>query len=99
VDVFAVPGESDLTAHVDFELLGKTAQRQGAQRLGVQMQGEWLTALGIDMRMEALRRRAPDQAEKIARQHARLVAEDQMGLLFKVMGLSGKGWPAEAPGF
>lgn len=99
VDVFSAPGDMDLTAHVDFETLVKVAQRQGAQLLGVQHQGEWLTTLGIDMRMEALRRRAPDQAEKFARQHARLVAEDQMGLLFKVMGLSGKGWPAEAPGF
>ena len=99
VDVFSAPGEMDLTAHVDFEVLSHVAQRQGANLLGVQMQGEWLSALGIDMRMEALKRRAPDQAEKLARQHARLVAEDQMGLLFKVMGLSGKGWPAEAPGF
>lgn len=99
VDVFSAPGDMDLTAHVDFETLGKVAQRQGAQVLGLQTQGEWLTTLGIDMRMEALRRRAPEQAEKLRRQHHRLVAEDQMGLLFKVMGLSGKGWPAEAPGF
>ena len=85
VDVFSAPGEIDLTAHVDFEALVNVAQRQGANVLGVEMQGDWLTALGIDMRMEALARRAPDQAEKFKRQHNRLVAEDQMGLLFKVL--------------
>jgi SAM-dependent MidA family methyltransferase len=99
VDVFSHPGNMDLTAHVDFETLAKVAQRQGAQVLGLQMQGDWLTALGIDMRMEALKRRAPGQAETFKRQHDRLVAEDQMGLLFKVLGLSGKDWPEEAPGF
>lgn len=99
VDVFSAPGDMDLTAHVDFETLAKVAQRQGAQVLGLQMQGAWLTALGIDMRMEALQRRSPGDADKLKRQHARLVAEDQMGLLFKVLGLTGKGWPSEAPGF
>lgn len=99
VDVFSAPGEMDLTTHVDFETLAKVAKRQGAQLLGVTMQGEWLTALGIEMRMEALRRRAPDQADKLKRQQDRLTGESQMGLLFKVMGISAPGWPAEAPGF
>lgn len=99
VDVFSAPGNMDLTAHVDFEMLSQVAQRKGAQVLGLQMQGDWLTALGIDMRMEALKRRAPGQADKLKRQQDRLVAEDQMGLLFKVLGLTGKDWPAEAPGF
>ncbi|HEX5644411.1 MAG TPA: SAM-dependent methyltransferase [Erythrobacter sp.] len=99
VDVFAAPGEADITAHVDFEMLGKVAQRQGASLLGVEMQGDWLRALGIETRTEALQRRAPDKASVIARQRDRLIAEDQMGLLFKVMGLAGADWPNAAPGF
>jgi SAM-dependent MidA family methyltransferase len=99
VDVFSSPGDMDLTAHVDFETLVNVAQRQGANVIGLQMQGPWLTDLGIDLRMEALTRRAPHQAETFRRQQHRLVAEDQMGLLFKVLGLSGKSWPTDAPGF
>jgi NADH dehydrogenase [ubiquinone] 1 alpha subcomplex assembly factor 7 len=49
--------------------------------------------------MEALRRRLPDQADKLKRQQDRLTGESQMGLLFKVMGISTPGWPTEAPGF
>ena len=99
VDVFATPGEADITAHVDFEMLGKVAVRQGARVFGVELQGDWLKSLGIETRTEALQRRAPDKAAVIARQRDRLIAEDQMGLLFKVMGLAGPGWPEQGPGF
>ncbi|MEE4204846.1 MAG: SAM-dependent methyltransferase [Erythrobacter sp.] len=93
VDVLEHPGEADLTAHVDFELLQLVAQKNGAEVMGLQTQGEWLRQLGIDTRMEALQRRNPAQADVIARQHARLTADDQMGLLFKVLGICGRRWP------
>ena len=99
VDVFDAPGTADLTAHVDFEMLGKVAKRQGAQVLGCEMQGEWLTALGIDTRTEALQRKSPQTKEVIARQRARLVEESGMGLLFKVLGVTAPNWPGDAPGF
>ncbi len=94
VDPLSAPGEADMTAHVDFEMLTKVAKRQGARVEGVEMQGDWLHALGIDTRTEALQRRSPAaQAQVIARQRDRLVNEDQMGLLFKVMGLASPDWP------
>ena len=93
VDVFAAPGEADITAHVDFEMLSKIAKRQGAVPMGIEMQGEWLTALGIETRTEALQRREPTKKDVIARQRDRLIAENQMGLLFKVMGIAAPGWP------
>lgn len=96
VDVLAAPGEADITAHVDFEMLGQVARRQGAQVMGVESQGDWLQALGIDTRTEALQRREPDKAAVIARQRDRLVSTAQMGLLFKVMGLAAPGWPQGA---
>lgn len=99
VDVFDAPGTADLTAHVDFEMLGKVAQRQGAQVLGCEMQGDWLTALGIDTRTEALQRKSPQTKDVIARQRARLVEESGMGLLFKVLGVTAPSWPGDAPGF
>lgn len=93
VDPLAHPGEADLTAHVDFELLQQVAPRYGAEVMGLQAQGEWLRQLGIDTRLEALVRRHPDAADKLRRQRDRLVRDDQMGVLFKVLGLTGRRWP------
>ncbi|KPF64127.1 ATP synthase subunit beta [Porphyrobacter sp. AAP60] len=93
VDVFAHPGEADLTAHVDFELLKLVAERHGADVMGLQYQGEWLIQMGIDTRMEMLRRRAPYEREKFQRQRDRLVKESEMGMLFKVLGMCGRRWP------
>jgi SAM-dependent MidA family methyltransferase len=93
VDIFAHPGEADITAHVDFELLQNVARQHGADVMGVQMQGEWLRQMGIDTRMEALQRRDPRQGQTIKRQRDRLVESSQMGTLFKVMGVCGRRWP------
>ncbi|MEQ8411826.1 MAG: SAM-dependent methyltransferase [Erythrobacter sp.] len=96
VDVLSAPGEADLTAHVDFELLQLVAAKHGAEVMGLQTQGEWLRQLGIDTRLEALQRKNPADTEVLARQHARLTADDQMGLLFKVLGVCGRRWPIGA---
>lgn len=93
VDVFAHPGEADLTAHVDFELLQQVAVENGADLMGLQYQGEWLIQMGIDTRMEMLIRRAPYQRDKFERQRNRLVKDSEMGRLFKVLGLCGRRWP------
>lgn len=93
VDVFAHPGDADLTAHVDFELLKQVAEDYGADVMGLQYQGEWLIQMGIDTRMEALIRRAPYERAKFQRQRDRLVKESEMGTLFKVLGLCGRRWP------
>ena len=93
VDPLAAPGAADLTAHVDFETLARIARAQGVRWLGTVPQGQWLTDLGIDIRAEALGRAAPDHAARLQQDKRRLVADDQMGLLFKIMGLAGPGWP------
>ena len=93
VDIFAHPGEADLTAHVDFELLQQVAADHGADVMGLQSQGEWLIQMGIDTRMEMLRRRSPYEKDKFQRQRDRLVKESEMGTLFKVLGLCGRRWP------
>lgn len=98
VDPLAAPGAADLTAHVDFEMLASIARGHDVRCLGTVPQGQWLTELGIDMRAEALARMAPDYAERLQQDKRRLVADDQMGLLFKVMGLAGPDWPG-GPGF
>lgn len=98
VDPFAMPGEADLTAHVDFATLAPIAQSRGCRWLGTAPQGRWLRALGIEARAEALARTAPQHADAIHAAKDRLIGEGQMGLLFKVMGLAAPNWP-EAAGF
>ena len=90
-DPFTDPGEVDLTAHVDFSALADAA---GVATQGPVGQGAWLEALGIDARAETLKLRASAaQRAGVDAALARLTAEDEMGTLFKIMGLAGAGWP------
>lgn len=93
VDPLAMPGEADLTAHVDFETLTRIARSRDIRVLGTVPQGQWLTKLGIDMRAEALAKIAPHYTAELGEAKRRLVADDQMGLLFKVMGVAAPEWP------
>lgn len=93
VDPFKTPGEADLTAHVDFSALAQMAQSWGAKHLGTAPQGAWLIALGIDQRIAALAKAAPDRAEELKVARDRLVEADQMGALFKIMGIVSPQWP------
>jgi NADH dehydrogenase [ubiquinone] 1 alpha subcomplex assembly factor 7 len=98
VDPFATPGEADLTAHVDFAMLTRIAESCGARCYGTVTQGHFLRALGIDQRAQALSQASPGRAAEIETAKQRLVEPDEMGTLFKVMGLAAPGWP-EAAGF
>ncbi|MGX7896396.1 class I SAM-dependent methyltransferase [Tsuneonella sp. HG222] len=93
VDPFADPGEADLTAHVDFASLARIAESRDARWLGTVPQGAWLKALGIEGRAEALAEFAPQYRDELHAAMDRLTAPDQMGDLFKVMGLAAQGWP------
>lgn len=98
VSALAHPGEADLTAHVDFEMLRDVAASKGAHVLGTSTQGNWLRAMGIDARLAMLKQQSPENAETLQRQRDRLVEDDQMGTLFKVLGLTGGGRPKGAIG-
>ncbi len=93
IDPFAAPGDCDLTAHVDFAALAEAAQARGAKWLGTVPQGRWLRDLGIEMRADTLSAQAPEQAEALQAGKYRLIGDNQMGTLFKVMGLAAPGWP------
>lgn len=93
VDPFEAPGEADLTAHVDFAMLAQVAQSRGCRWLGTVTQGAWLHALGIDGRAESLSEFAPQHRQALQSAMERLTAPDQMGELFKVMGLASHSWP------
>jgi len=98
VDVFHRPGESDLTAHVNFEQLAQAAERAGAATAGPIDQGDFLQRLGIEVRAAMLARRAtPHQARDIHAGVRRLTAPDMMGELFKVLAVVPEA--ADLPGF
>ena len=94
-DPFAAPGESDLTAHVDFSALARAA---GELRVsGPVPQGVWLARLGIEARAAQLRTGAPPAtAATIAAALVRLTAPTQMGNLFKAMAVTHRDWPVPA---
>ncbi|MBC2670627.1 class I SAM-dependent methyltransferase [Novosphingobium piscinae] len=98
VDPFAAPGEADLTALVDFATLRAVAESRACRCLGTVEQGAWLNALGGPARARALAQASPDQAHAILSGYTRLVDPEQMGRLFKVMGLAAPHWP-EGEGF
>jgi SAM-dependent MidA family methyltransferase len=93
-DPWSNPGESDLTAHVDFESLGRAAAEAGVRVHGPAAQGDWLARLGIHARAEALARSSPHRSEELRAATDRLVSPEQMGTLFRVLGLSAPAWPS-----
>ena len=82
------PGEADLTAHVDFSALAQAARSVGADCWGPLPQGEFLRRLGIETRAGALAAAATaGQTTDIERALTRLIGDDQMGTLFKVLAI------------
>ncbi len=99
VGIFDRIGESDLTTHVDFAALARTARESGAAVDGPAAQGDFLRALGIETRARALQARATtEQSRMVGIGMARLIAPDQMGTLFRVLGVRAPALPS-APGF
>lgn len=97
-DIFASPGEADLTVHVDFDAIGR-AVADRAQMFGPIDQGLFLQRMGISVRAEQLMSKATEeQASEIASGVQRLIAADEMGTLFKVIGVAPLGLTS-LPGF
>jgi NADH dehydrogenase [ubiquinone] 1 alpha subcomplex assembly factor 7 len=91
-DPLAAPGASDLTAHVDFAALARSAAAEGAAVHGPVPQGEFLTALGLLARAERLSANS-DAAGRAALDAAveRLAGPAAMGNLFKAFALTRPG--------
>ncbi|MCP8883908.1 SAM-dependent methyltransferase [Devosia sp. XJ19-1] len=83
-DVLEAPGDTDLSAHVDFGALGNVARSTGLATQPLATQGQFLARLGIGERAAALTGANPASAPDIRAAHDRLVGQDQMGTLFKV---------------
>ena len=94
-------GEADLTVHVDFSALTRAAASVGLNVFGPVYQGDFLTALGIQQRAEALKRRATE--EQIAEIDAALFrltdpSPQNMGHLFKALAVTSQNLN-DIPGF
>ena len=101
VDPLAYPGDSDLTAHVDFAALRAAAESACARVHGPVSQAAFLSALGLGMRAEALMTQAAARGDDAARDAIagavhRLTAPTEMGALFKAMALTHPDWPQPA---
>ena len=97
--LFDAPGESDITAHVDFLRLKQTAADAKMKAFGPMPMGEWLLRLGLEPRAAQLLARASEaDANEIRSSMARLVDPAQMGVLFKVLVLT-NGVSAPPPPF
>ena len=95
-DPLADIGAKDITAHVDFSAIALTAQDAGFEVLGYTSQARFLLNCGLAETMADAQRRSDWPALANAQ---KLIAEHEMGELFKVIGLV-RGAPAfDAIGF
>ena len=94
VNPLTEPGRTDLTAHVAFEPLANAARTAGAQVMKLEKQGVFLERLGITARAQALARNLRDrELDQHIAAHRRLTHPDEMGTLFKVLGIIPHGSP------
>jgi SAM-dependent MidA family methyltransferase len=87
-EVLETPGQADLTAHVDFEALAAAIASAGCRFTRLTTQGVFLERLGITDRARALAARMDDAGvETLIAAHRRLTHPEEMGNLFKVLGI------------
>jgi SAM-dependent MidA family methyltransferase len=85
------PGQADVTAHVDFQALGRAAEDLGARVHGPVTQGDFLKRLGIESRAATLMAKADHEVSAdISGALKRLTDSGRggMGSMFKVLGIS-----------
>ncbi|MCX5578033.1 class I SAM-dependent methyltransferase [Kaistia terrae] len=88
-DPLAHPGEADLTVHVDFAALARTAEANGAHASAIWTQGDFLLALGLLERAGRLGAGNAAAQDAIRAAVERLAGPAAMGTLFKVLCVTG----------
>ena len=87
-NIFEKPGFADLSAHVNFRKLLDITEFNGIRSLGPREQGKFLNNMGIEERVRILTKNAtPEQKQDILGALVRLISADEMGTLFKVIGM------------
>ncbi|GAB5437466.1 class I SAM-dependent methyltransferase [Falsiruegeria mediterranea] len=88
VDLLDDPGRADLTAHVDFEVIAGSAAIAKCRHSRLTPQGVFLERLGITARAQSLAKELGGaQLDALISAHRRLTHPEEMGNLFKVLGL------------
>ena len=83
------PGQSDLTAHVNFKLLKEIASKKNLYVSPVKEQHNFLLQLGINERLKSLTKNVSSTiAERVETEVKRLIDPDKMGSLFKVIAIT-----------
>jgi SAM-dependent MidA family methyltransferase len=92
VSTLEMPGNADLTAHVNFEALARAATVSPVAARPLMTQGDFLLKLGLLERAGQLGAgRSPAEQDGIRDDVERLAAPGQMGELFKVMAVAPQG--------
>jgi SAM-dependent MidA family methyltransferase len=97
-DPFFLPGLQDITTHVDFSAISRTARATGLDLLGYTTQAHFLVNCGIT---DLLLRTPPEDAARYLPQSAavqKLVSPAEMGELFKAIAF-GRRFDAPLSGF
>ncbi|MBA5775758.1 class I SAM-dependent methyltransferase [Stappia sp. F7233] len=93
LSVLEKAGEADLTAHVNFDTLGRSFRQGGATVHGPTTQGNFLLDLGLLERAGQLGTgKSAEVQERIRGEVERLAAPQAMGDLFKVLAISSGGF-------
>jgi len=87
-DALTEPGQDDISAHVDFAALAHAGRLGGAVVFGPLSQGLFLANIGIVERAEQLMAANPAQAQSLLQAIERLIGNEQMGRLFKVLAFA-----------
>lgn len=87
-DPFFLPGLQDITSHVDFSAIARTALDSGLQLAGYTTQAHFLINCGITDLLARTPADQPGSYLPLVSQVQRLVSPAEMGELFKVMILS-----------
>jgi len=88
VHPLAHPGESDLTADVDFPRLRRICESEGLAVHGPTQQRYFLTNLGAKERADALILANSQRTDEIRKAVEKLVSPDQMGARFKCVAMT-----------
>jgi len=86
-DPLILPGLQDITAHVDFTTVAEAALEAGLELYGYTTQAHFLLANGLDGMMEEAAGEEWLVRLRLSQQIKTLVLPEEMGELFKVMGI------------
>ncbi|MCP4923353.1 MAG: class I SAM-dependent methyltransferase [bacterium] len=100
LSILEAPGESDLTAHVNFGSLEKIVKKSSSTKAWPLLtQGGFLLSLGLKQRSEHLAKASPRHKAELDFAVQRLTNPEAMGMLFKVWILTSKNFPIPEPFF